>query len=289
MQETIEWIDIKQGSPEWLSLRKKYIGASDAPVIMEMSPFKSPYQLWQEKVGLTNGQVVTDAMKRGNDLEEEARQKACSLIGISFVPGVAISKEHPFMMASLDGIDSEKKNILEIKCPGSADHAMAKAGNVPEKYIPQLQHQIFLCNIEKAYYFSYDGKDGVVVQLYRDDQFIKKLIKKEREFWECVESFTPPRITDKDYVLKEDAQFLNLVEEWKSLQEPLDVLKEKESQLRNQLIELANNQNCFGGGLKMTKVIKRGNVNYSTIPELQNVDLERYRGKSVTSWRMTAN
>ena len=35
---------------EWLQLRKRGIGGSDAAVILGISPFKSTWELWNEKV-----------------------------------------------------------------------------------------------------------------------------------------------------------------------------------------------------------------------------------------------
>ncbi len=52
-----------QHSNEWLELRKNKIGASDAPIIMKVSPWKTPYRLWEEKLGLTEC-VSNQAMKR---------------------------------------------------------------------------------------------------------------------------------------------------------------------------------------------------------------------------------
>jgi predicted phage-related endonuclease len=43
---------MQQQTPEWLEFRKNKIGASDAPIIMETSPWKTPYQLWLEKLSL---------------------------------------------------------------------------------------------------------------------------------------------------------------------------------------------------------------------------------------------
>ena len=43
---------MQQGSEEWLKLRKNYLGASDAAVVLGISPFQTRYQLWQDKLGL---------------------------------------------------------------------------------------------------------------------------------------------------------------------------------------------------------------------------------------------
>ena len=42
---------MEQKSEEWLDWRKKGIGSSDAPIIMGVSPWKTPFELWEEKTG----------------------------------------------------------------------------------------------------------------------------------------------------------------------------------------------------------------------------------------------
>ena len=113
-----------QQSNEWLELRKNKIGASDAPVIMHVSPWKTPYQLWEEKLGLKES-FSSSAMKRGLEMEESARKAFEKETGLVVFPQVLFHKEHEWMMASLDGIDIEGKNIVEIKCPGKVDHEIA--------------------------------------------------------------------------------------------------------------------------------------------------------------------
>ena len=64
-----------QGTPEWLAMRRNYVMASDAATIMNGQHFgKTPYMLWQEKLGL--GKKVKDnwAMAQGRMKEEPARR-----------------------------------------------------------------------------------------------------------------------------------------------------------------------------------------------------------------------
>ena len=61
-----------QGSPEWHEHRRKYRNASETPVILGLSPWQTPYQLWQLKLGLVE-QEVTAAMRHGSELEPVAR------------------------------------------------------------------------------------------------------------------------------------------------------------------------------------------------------------------------
>ena len=54
-----------QQTDEWLEMRRNKIGASDAPIIMEVSPYKKPNQLMEDKL---TGAVMakSQAMQRGN-------------------------------------------------------------------------------------------------------------------------------------------------------------------------------------------------------------------------------
>ena len=44
---------LRQNTPEWHRWRRQGIGASDAPVIMGETPFKTPRTLWSIKTGCT--------------------------------------------------------------------------------------------------------------------------------------------------------------------------------------------------------------------------------------------
>ena len=59
---------------EWLEWRREGIGASDAPVIMGVSPWTTPLQLWENKLLGKSGQLETSSMRRGKDMEKEARR-----------------------------------------------------------------------------------------------------------------------------------------------------------------------------------------------------------------------
>ncbi len=78
-------ISLEQGTPEWHEYRSMHIGASDAPIIMGVSPWRNVKQLYNEKMGLHNTRS-TPAMQRGVEMEPQARKSfASSDCGLSFV------------------------------------------------------------------------------------------------------------------------------------------------------------------------------------------------------------
>src|SRR6185437_5018586 len=92
--------------------------ASETPVVMGVSPWQTPYQLWQQKLGLRDP-TVTPAMLRGTELEPSARAAYEELTGRVMQPLVLVDGDYS---ASLDGITLAGDRLLEIKCPvkGSA-------------------------------------------------------------------------------------------------------------------------------------------------------------------------
>ncbi len=53
------------------------------------------------------------------------------------------------------------------------------------------------------------------------------------------------------------------------------------------LIGLADHAKEQGGGVSVTRLWKRGNVEYKRVPELAGVDLEQYRGAAREEVRIT--
>lgn len=276
-------MDKVQGSPEWLEMRKSKIGASDAPIIMGVSPWKTAYELWEEKTGRKESPIMTPWMKRGHDLEPIARSNFEKLIDEDVFPDVIFHEEHDFLMASLDGISMDGKTLVEIKCPGKEAHSIAMAGNIPEHYMPQLQHQLMITGLDKMYYYSFDGNDGIPIVVNRDDDYIKELLAKELEFWEHMQNDTAPKKPEPKYVSRDDEEWINLSSRLKELQ-PL--VKEYE-QCKKDLIALSEGINSEGHGVRVSSYSRSGSIDYAKIPELKDVDLEAYRKKPSISSRIT--
>ncbi len=279
--------NLQQQTEEWLNFRKNKIGASDAPIIMGVSPWSTPYQLWEEKIGVKKGKIVTAKMKRGIDNEEAARKRFTEKTGISVSPKVMAHPGYEWMIASLDGIDQEEKNIVEIKCAGREDHLLAMNGQIPDKYYPQLQHQMEVCGLDMAYYFSFDGKDGIYLECQRNSKYIKKMIEMEQEFFRCMQDFVAPKLTDMDYLIKNDEMWSECAKEWLENQKQLNNLEKKDKELREKLVLMCDGRNSCGEGIQVSKVVRKGNIDYSLIPHLKNVNFDSYRKEPIECWKIT--
>ncbi|MDX1471961.1 MAG: YqaJ viral recombinase family protein [Flavobacteriaceae bacterium] len=187
---------MQQNTKEWLEWRNKGLGASDAPIIMGVSPWTTRLELWEQKLGLRPPPAENYWMTRGKQLEPKA------LIGFNFrqednyKPVLAQHEKYPFLRASLDGWNG--KRVVEVKCPGKKAHDIAKGkGVVPEYYMPQCQHQMMITGTDWMWYTSFREAStdcpSIDIKVYADHAYIELMLKEELEFWDCVKNKRPPK------------------------------------------------------------------------------------------------
>ena len=176
-------MSFEQNTNEWLSWRRGGIGASDAPVIMGLSPWQKAHDLLRIKTGQAEERPANGAMQRGKTLEPLARRAYVSHTSIEVEPVCVQSLLYPWMRASLDGLSADSRHVVEIKCPGEKDHQLADSGFVPEKYYAQLQHILAVTGLAEISYWSFRFDHTVLLKIKRDEIFITGLVEKEAAFW----------------------------------------------------------------------------------------------------------
>lgn len=273
---------MEQNTPEWFEHRKKGIGSSDVPVIMGVSPYRTPLQLWEEKTGVRETTFEGNyATERGHNLEGVARQIYSVQTGNNPEPVSLVHPKFPYIRASLDGLDKPTNIVLEIKAPGKADHALAKEGKVPEKYFWQVQHQLLVADSHLAHYWSFDGVEGVLVEVHRDEDAIKKIIEACGKFWTLVQTKESPPMSDKDIQKVKDEKISELVALYRERKESCDNAKILLEVAREELLAaVPKHARIECDGLRVTTSWRKGNVDYKKVPQLKGVDLEPYRAKS---------
>ncbi len=199
---------------EWLKWRHKGIGSSDASVIMGVSRFKTPEQLMIEKSGpcLPESGDNNYIKERGNRIEAITRSLLEAKRGYSLAACNTYSATFEFIKASLDGCNHDRKIITEIKLLSSQSREKFNRGTegyqkwscaklqgiVPEEYIPQIQHQLFVTGFDQCIFAGVcevrgqvlDGDSIAQVIVERDNDYIKKMIAKECEFWYNISQLT---------------------------------------------------------------------------------------------------
>ena len=280
-------IEVEQGSDAWLAWRRTVITATDCPAIMGSSPWSTAFKTWQRKLCLVEEQKTNEAMERGKRLEPKARAKFIERYGINMTSVVVESAEFDFLGASLDGLSDCQRYVLEIKCGGSNLHRQASEGYIPAYYVDQIQHQLFVTGCEKAFYYSFDGEDGIMIEVFPDPQFQMKFMPKAREFWKCVALNEPPALQDSDYKdMSDEPMWKSYASQYRKLDEQIKNLEEIKESHRKELLKLCGDQNCLGEGIRVMKTSMRGRVDYDAIPELQGVNIDKYRKNPTSMWKI---
>jgi putative phage-type endonuclease len=276
---------MQQQTTEWHELRKIKIGASDSAAILGISPWKTARDVYFEKIGAKPECEASAAMQRGLEMEPIAREWFENTWGIKVPAAVRFHRKHDWMMASLDGLNEEKQIVLEIKCPGAETHQLAKQGIIPEHYMCQIQHQLSVINYKLSYYLSYYKSEGLVIPVERNDVFINNaLIPALEKFWDCLINRKEPEFQDGDYKEHTDPEWINAASEWENLAAQIRSLTEKQDAVKGRLVEMADGFNSVGGGIKLVKAKRKGNVDYAKIPELKVLDLNQYRKADTEYW-----
>lgn len=286
---------------KWLQWRKEGIGSSDAPVIMGVSPWKTKFKLWEEKISpvLLEDYSNSYIKERGNQIEPRVRALFEVMKGESFKPALVQMSDAPFMRASLDGRSTCKRKIIEIKLLGLDDWTDAKNGMIPVKYQPQITHQMLVSGADVCFFLGYlydkSERDIVTARLAivecskLNPQVVEAHIKACHDFWDLVLKKKAPELAPKDCkMLKGMAKQAS---KWKRLRQKALALESEIEKLRDELIAAAidsGHPRCIVSGIKITKQERAGSVDYSKIPQLKDVDLAQYRKPGTSFWKMEA-
>lgn len=287
---------MEQNSNQWLEWRKKGIGSSDAPIIMDESEYMTRHQLWQQKLGLFEQPDEDNFIQAlGHKFEKVARARMEIELGMSLPAEVAERKDMPFFRSSFDGINTKEKVFVEIKYVGKEKFDNVKQGQLPPPHFTQMQHQFFVAGNFTAYYVCYtltknrqDIDEFQFIPVKPDEKYILHYVERALEFWHQVQNKIEPELSASDKKMLKSGKAVGLAKAFLEKTNLIKKLEGEQKKLREQLIELATGRKSqVAELLTLTPSIRKGNVQYKNIPELKDVDLDKYRGSNSLSWTFT--
>ena len=175
-------------SREWHDNRRTGIGGSDAAAVLGMSKWKTPYQVWREKV-YGERQPDSKSFWIGRKTEPETRQWYENEIGKKVVvPDFKRDAIYPFICGNLDGITDEK--VVEIKTDLFDDW-----GDEPRlEYVLQCQHYLYITGYDEADLVAFFRSDWTyrIFHIHADKELQDLMVENYQKFWKHVEDKTPP-------------------------------------------------------------------------------------------------
>ncbi len=188
---------------EWLEWRRKGIGGSDASIVCGVNRYKSPLELWLDKTGQIPFGEAGEAAYWGTQLEPFVKREFTKRTGIEIreVKQLLQSEEHPFMLATLDGVCYDPnfgECVFEAKT-ASVYKAQEWENTIPDEYMLQIQHYMAVTGYPATYIAVLIGGNSFKWKLIeRDEELISMLIELESKFWEKVKNGTPPPVDGSD-------------------------------------------------------------------------------------------
>ena len=186
---------LNMGHAEWLEERQKSIGGSDAPSIIGLNPWSSPYTVWADKLGKIPPKEDNEAMRLGRDLEDYVAKRFTEETGkkVRRENFLLTNPQYPFAHANVDRMVVGEDAGLECKTTSVLNLKNFKNGAFPDTYYVQCVHYLMVTGCQKWYLAVLVlGKEFKVFEIERDEDEIKALAESEEAFWKYVETETPP-------------------------------------------------------------------------------------------------
>jgi predicted phage-related endonuclease len=193
--------------------------------------------------------------------------------------------------ASLDGMTLAGDRLVELKSPfkgrESALWKSVEERQLPEHYQLQVQHQLMVTKADIADVFIFDGVEGVIFPVAPDPVAWPRICNAWDQFSRYVTEAQAPPLADRDTRIRDDPEWLEAAAKYVELRTAYDELSAKCDEAKLRLMRLARHAKEQGGGVSVTRVWKRGNIEYKRVPGLSGVDLEQYRADPREEKRIT--
>jgi putative phage-type endonuclease len=154
---------------DWLEMRRRYLGGSDAAAALGMSRWTTRRELYLEKRGEYQ-QAPNEAMRRGIVLEplvaELYRRQTDHTITDG---GWIVSDEHEWMAATPDRLDHTADCLVQLKTAstwGRAAWGDDRTPTTPDDYVIQCQHEMAVTG----------ARENVLCVLFADQSTFRALV-----------------------------------------------------------------------------------------------------------------
>lgn len=189
---------------EWLAERRNGIGGSDAGAVVGLNKYRNAFDVYADKLGMTEPVPDNEAMRQGRDLEEYVAQRFCEETGkkVRRRNSMMINTEYPFARANVDRMIVGENAGLECKTANVLSLQRYKNGEYPSEYYCQCMHYMAVTGAERWYLaVLVFGTEFKIFTIERDEEEIQALMQAEKLFWEnnvLAKEPPPPQGTERN-------------------------------------------------------------------------------------------
>ncbi len=188
---------------EQLAERAQGLGASDSAPAVGLSRWKTPLQLYLEKIGKAPAANDDETLflEMGEALEPVALSRFTKRthFEVSDRQKKVVDPTWSRRWVQLDGLSSDG-GLIEAKSCGFADPEEwgdeLEDDAIPMHYLMQVQHGLACTGLQHAWMpLIISNREFRLYRVQRDEELIQLLTEREREFWARVEARDPPPAT----------------------------------------------------------------------------------------------
>ena len=277
-----------------IATRRQYVGASEVPAICGVSPFRSAWDVWAEKVVLVDPQPPNEAMMLGLILEPallDWAHREIAPLRRNVQRVVRLSKSCR-LRATLDGVFQVDGHIepVEVKIgtaysPRSQEWGEPQTDEVPLDVRYQVQAQLMACQAPIGHVLALLPGPRLAHFCLHADRDLQEQIKEQvLAFWDCVKKREPPSdsaptpatfnaMNREDRFAEVDFTLLDtLLSEYMVAREQRLAAEKAEQRAKNRLFELAGS----ASGLKASTAERRLCVRFVKRTQMR-FDMDRVR------------
>ena len=230
--------------------RTKYLGGSDVAGILGISPWRTPLEVYLDKVQPRIKPVDHSKQKvftRGQRMEPYVIDLLSEETGLEIIHrgNRYIHRDYGFIAAEIDAEAATGENI-EIKTVSpfkAKEWGEVQTDAIPVHYTAQAMHGLMVTNKQVCVFgVLIGGDDFRIYRVERDEETIQAILEREVAFWDRVKNLNPPEATtvsDISLMFEKDAGssieadgkalalFSDMKSRYKSLGEEIAVSEEK--------------------------------------------------------------
>ena len=284
----------KQQSPEWFEKRKGRITGSRVGAIIGASPFSTKADVMRDMVRDYHG---AEREFKGNIATQwGSKNEATAIIEYTLTTGLEVTETgfHPYdaggakLGASPDGLVGDD-GIVEIKCPFGM-----KIKTISEQphYYHQIQLELLSTGRAWCDYVCWTPDDIFIERVPADPFWLDSYGAELAAFYAAYlaiiasDALSEPFIADKEIDKSADLEWRKIEARYLAAVQAEAEAAAKVSELKKELLKLADNKKCFSDSVTVFKTVKNGSIAYAkALKEIApDADLEAYRGNPSEYW-----
>src|SRR5690554_3488230 len=284
-----------QGTDAWMRQRAGKITASVVGKIVTGSGKDEVLRdMVRESLGYPRAFTGNVATEWGHANEDQARTEYAMETGIAVrETGFHLHPEHDWLGASPDGLVGQH-GLLEVKCPyklRDADAVPDELLELDDKHLYWHQMQCQMAVLDRAWcdFAVWIPGDMRVRRFERDPVWLGIALDTCLPFLAYLKDVLADpeeveRIADMTRDMSQDEEWQTLAAGYRAIDSEIKVLKAKQDELRDALVDMAAERKASGGGITVSPVTRQGGVDYKAMAAEAGVDPEQYRKPATTSW-----